>query len=308
VVGTNVNARRVLERVRQIADQTSTRVTVLLVNTRNGEIDVSPTYDSFQTNEIDLDFGVALQSARSGRPQTGTETGDSGRVGQVARPLFQRDPEGRRLLGYVAVFSTQLRDVESSVDVVERRVLIAGGAAASIALLAGILMATGLTRRVRQIETAAGRVAAGDFDARFPLDRSDELGQLSRALDDMRRQLAELDNARKRFIATASHELRTPIFSSAASSSSSPTRTWTRDARHLPRAGARAGRRLGKLATELLDLSKLEAGSLELRPEPTDLTGPGPRGGRRVHPGARGPRVPSGAPPAARTSRGDVRP
>ncbi len=137
VVGTNVNARRVLERVRQIADQTSTRVTVLLVNTRNGQVDVSPTYDSFETNELDLEFGVALQTARSGRPQTGTETGASGGVGQVARPLFQRDPEGRRLLGYVAVFSTQLRDVESSVNVVERRVLIAGGAAASIALLAG---------------------------------------------------------------------------------------------------------------------------------------------------------------------------
>ncbi len=273
VVGTNVNARRVLERVRQIADQTSTRVTVLLVNTRNGEIDVSPTYDSFQTNEIDLDFGVALQSARSGRPQTGTETGDSGRVGQVARPLFQRDPDGRRLLGYVAVFSTQLRDVESSVDVVERRVLIAGGAAASIALLAGILMATGLTRRVRQIETAAGRVAAGDFDARFPLDRSDELGQLSRALDDMRRQLAELDNARKRFIATASHELRTPIFSLGGFLELIADEDLDPETRDIFLAQVREQvARLGKLATELLDLSKLEAGSLELRPEPTDLT------------------------------------
>ena len=273
VVGTNVNARKVLERVRQIADQTSTRVTVMLVNTRNGVVDVSPTYDSFERNELDLDFGVAIQTARSGRTQTGTETGAAGRVIQVARPLYQRDPEGRRLLGYVVVFSAPLRDVESSVDVVERRVMIAGGAAATLALLAGIVMATGLTRRVRQIETAAGRVAAGDFEARFPLDRSDELGQLSRALDDMRRQLAELDNARKRFIATASHELRTPIFSLGGFLELIADEDLDPETRDIFLAQVREQvARLGKLATELLDLSKLEAGSLELRPEPTDLT------------------------------------
>ncbi len=272
VVGTNVNARRVLERVRQIADQTSMRVTVLLVNTRNDVVDVSPTYDSFEENELDLQFGVAVQTARSGRPQTGMETGAAGRVIQVARPLFQRDPEGRRLLGYVVVFSAQLRDVESSVDVVERRVLIAGGAAATLALLAGIVMATGLTRRVRRIETAAGRVAAGDFEARFPLDRSDELGQLSRALDDMRRQLAELDGARKRFIATASHELRTPIFSLGGFLELIQDEDLDAETRELflTQVREQVGR-LKKLATDLLDLSKLEAGSLELRPEPTDL-------------------------------------
>jgi signal transduction histidine kinase len=56
-------------------------------------------------------------------------------------------------------------------------------------------------------------VAAGDFSARFETGRTDELGSLARTLDGMQRQLAELETARSRFIATASHELRTPIFS-----------------------------------------------------------------------------------------------
>ena len=63
------------------------------------------------------------------------------------------------------------------------------------------------------MERAARRVAQGDFGARFESGARDELGQLARTLDAMQRQLAELETARRRFIATASHELRTPIFS-----------------------------------------------------------------------------------------------
>ena len=88
----------------------------------------------------------------------------------------------------------------------------------------------------------------------------------------MQRQLAELDRARKRFIATASHELRTPIFSLGGflelledEELDDETR-----ARFLTQLREQVDR-LAKLATDLLDLSRLEAGSLELRPEPTDL-------------------------------------
>ena len=57
------------------------------------------------------------------------------------------------------------------------------------------------------------KVAAGDFSNPIHADSDDELGQLAATFDDMQRQLARLDTARKQFIASASHELRTPIFS-----------------------------------------------------------------------------------------------
>ena len=78
-------------------------------------------------------------------------------------------------------------------------------------------------------------------------------------------------SARKRFIATASHELRTPSARSAVSSSCCRTRSSTRRSASVPRPARQQVDRLGKLATDLLDLSRLEAGSLELRPEQTDL-------------------------------------
>ena len=82
-----------------------------------------------------------------------------------------------------------------------------------LAVLAGYLVARALTARVERLEQAARKVAAGDFSNPIQADSDDELGRLAAAFDDMQRQLARLDSARKQFIASASHELRTPIFS-----------------------------------------------------------------------------------------------
>jgi signal transduction histidine kinase len=172
----------------------------------------------------------------------------------------------------VAVFSTPLSDVADTVGVIRRRVLIAGGLAVLIAALLGLVVSRALSQRIKRLERVAKRVARGDFSARFPVDRPDELGRLALALDDMQRQLAQLDSARKRFIATASHELRTPIFSLGGFIELLQDEELDDTEREAFLTQMRDQvARLQTLATELLDLSRLEAGSLELRPEPTDL-------------------------------------
>ncbi len=70
-----------------------------------------------------------------------------------------------------------------------------------------------LSHRLLRLETAAERIAGGDFGAPIVDHGNDEIGELARAFDRMRVQLAQLDNARKEFVANASHELRTPLFS-----------------------------------------------------------------------------------------------
>ena len=70
-----------------------------------------------------------------------------------------------------------------------------------------------LAHRLVRLETAAERIAGGDFGAPIVDHGNDEIGELARAFDRMRVQLAQLDNARKEFVANASHELRTPLFS-----------------------------------------------------------------------------------------------
>ena len=261
--------------IRRTADATGTRVTLFGVTRGSEGVQVYVATDSTAQVEIrDLRFEVALDAARSGRTERGSEASEAGAIGEVARPLVLA-VEGRRrpAADYVLVVSEPLRALQESTDVVERKLALAAGSALILAVVAGLLAGRGFSRRVQRMEGVARRVAAGDFSRRFELGSQDELAQLARALDDMQGQLAQLETARKRFIATASHELRTPIFSLGGFLELLEDEDLDADTR-----GRFTGQlreqvdRLGKLTTGLLDLSRLEAGSLELRPEPTDVS------------------------------------
>jgi two-component system, OmpR family, sensor kinase len=112
---------------------------------------------------------------------------------------------------------------------------------------------------------AAGLLAGAGLCARFFIPRL-------RRLEHGSERIAQLDRARKQFIATASHELRTPIFSLGGfvelledEELDPATRR-----RFLGHIGEQV-ERLRKLSVDLLDLSRLESGALELRPEQVDL-------------------------------------
>jgi signal transduction histidine kinase len=264
-IGSSIDKQGVDQVVRTAADRTGARVTLLGISSGTLGVLVYPLSDS--SSGTGSQFPLALRAARSGQEQSGFAPGPGAGRGVVARPLFYNGRVAR-----VALFETPLTDVSDNVSLIRRRILIAGAIALLVAVLAGALVARALSLRVKSLERAARRVAAGDFSARFRSDSDDELGQLARALDDMQRQLAELDHARKRFIATASHELRTPIFSLGGflellEDEDLDDQTRRQFAGQLREAVSR----LGKLATALLDLSKLEAGALELSPSSTDL-------------------------------------
>jgi two-component system OmpR family sensor kinase len=262
--------------VRDAADSATARVTLFGVYRRSGALQIYPKSDSTRQVEIrDLRFDTAIEAARTARPMTAVEAGDAGRVGEAALPLLYLDPRThRRVVGSVVVFSRPLDDVAGDVAIVRHRLLTAAAVALLVAALAVWLVARALAWRVRRLERVADRVAKGDLSARFPVDSGDELGQLAGTLEQMRRQLAELDDARKRFIATASHELRTPLFSLGGFLELLEEEELDEDDRRRFITQLRQQvLRMQKLATDLLDLSKLEAGSLELRAELTDLGG-----------------------------------
>ncbi|HEX5781908.1 MAG TPA: HAMP domain-containing sensor histidine kinase [Solirubrobacteraceae bacterium] len=210
---------------------------------------------------------ISLAAFESGRPQMTTINAEVGRQAIAAEPLIV----DREVVG-VAVFADALADVEANVALIRRQILVSGAAALVIALLAGYLVARALSLRVKRLERAARKVSAGDFTDPIRADSDDELGQLAAAFDDMQAQLARLDRARKQFIASASHELRTPIFSLGGFLELLADEELDDETRRQFLEQIRGQvERMRNLATELLDLSRLESGALELRPEPTDV-------------------------------------
>ena len=88
----------------------------------------------------------------------------------------------------------------------------------------------------------------------------------------MQRRLGQLDSARRDFIANASHELRTPIFSLGGFVELLDEEEPDPAARkEFVRTMREQVARLTKLTADLLDLSKLDADALEFKTEPVDL-------------------------------------
>jgi signal transduction histidine kinase len=142
--------------------------------------------------------------------------------------------------------------------------------AAGIALLLVYPFSRGLTSPLREMVRASRSMATGDFDVPVRSTSQDEVGELARAFDAMREQLAEVDRQRTDFVANASHELRTPIAALRASLENLVDGVDPPDRHHLEVLLEQA-ERLGTLVDQLLDLSRLESGAAALHLDELDL-------------------------------------
>ena len=207
---------------------------------------------------------IALRAQRSGGLESGTVTRGGKRYAEAAVPAT--------LTGPIVLLSASLAPQLEAVDFLQRRILIAGLVALAVALAIGYGGSWMFARRIRRLERAADRIAAGKFDESIVDRNVDELGELARGFDRMRMQLAQLDDARREFIANASHELRTPLFSLGGflellddEELDEPTR------REFLATMRQQVERLTKLATDLLDLSRADAGRLRIERGPLEL-------------------------------------
>ncbi len=130
-----------------------------------------------------------------------------------------------------------------------------------VALITSQVLANGMTRPLREMTTAALAMARGDYTRRVRASSRDEVGQLAVAFNQMAADLAAADRARRELIANVSHELRTPIFALQAVLENVVDGVSDPDTLRTTLAQTQ---RLGRLVTELLDLSRIDAGVLPL--------------------------------------------
>ena len=165
------------------------------------------------------------------------------------------------------VVSGRLDESRQAARVMRTAALPALVAGMLVALLLGVIASRGLLRRLERLRSDAEALAADGLEHEVTVSGGDEVAVVARALEDMREALVDEQRSHREFLATASHELRTPIASLLLTlelleeEAGSDRRT---------EAALRQTRRLSALATDLLDLSRVDAGAA-VQLEPLDL-------------------------------------
>jgi signal transduction histidine kinase len=224
-------------------------------------------YDTSPGFDTATPYRLAVEASTTGERAV-DYTGDTL---EIAVPVYADSA-----LAGVLVTERRLTEVTTAVGQVRNALLIAALVGLAVAILLGIAISSGLTRRLARLRRAALRITAEGPDAPAPHDDGrDEVGDLARALARMQEELRRQETARRAFVATASHELRTPL--TMLSGTMELLDEDLRDGADLEDAqdqvvrARRELRRLNALASELLDLSRLDA-AVQLRTEDVELS------------------------------------
>jgi signal transduction histidine kinase len=156
-----------------------------------------------------------------------------------------------------------------------------GAGSVLLALALGLALAGALVRPIQRTEARLAKIAAGDFSGRVEVPNRDELGSLARNVnrmnDELQRLYGELESAsrhKSEFLANMSHELRTPLNAILGFSQVLEKKLFgelnEKQVEYVEDILS-SGNHLLSLINDVLDLSKVEAGQIELEVAPFSL-------------------------------------
>ena len=206
-----------------------------------------------------------------------------------ARVLAERVDE--RLGALISATHTRVLSVEADAARVGGRmwtwVLISLGAAVGLALLGAAFLAHRLTRSLDALSSAAADVASGKFREPIVVKSRDEIGSLARSFNSMVGQLRQVEETRRDFFATVSHELRSPLTSIRGAAEllrEGVPGPLTDKQRRLTDIVSVSSGRLLRLVNQILEMSRLQAGLVELERSSLDLSELVDRAVEELHP------------------------
>jgi signal transduction histidine kinase len=219
-----------------------------------------------------------IELIRAGKVAQGREA-QIGRAGPLADRLERLTNE----LVNKAEADMLARIDESQEDYRQSRLLVIGFALGSLLLALGLgySISWSLIEPVRRMDERFSELAAGDFSRTLSVANRDELGTLaenlnrtSTELGRLYRQLETANRHKSEFLANMSHELRTPLNAVIGFSEVLLERMFgelnEKQADYVNDIHS-SGRHLLALINDILDLSKIEAGRMELDPSEFDL-------------------------------------
>jgi signal transduction histidine kinase len=181
-----------------------------------------------------------------------------------------RDP---LVASYVVVAQPQALVASAAAGELASRLLEAGGAALLVAMLLILLVSRSLTRPLTQLASAAEDIAAGNYSRRVGIRGHDEIGMLGAAFNRMAEAVERARKTQRDFLANVSHELKTPLTSLIGFSQAMVDGSLVSEIERTRAATIvhEESERVLRMAQELLDLARVEAGSISLHITAIDL-------------------------------------
>ncbi len=185
----------------------------------------------------------------------------------VAKPIIMDDAVGGAV--FVNLPIPEIHEIRS--DVI-RIFLLSVCFVVVVALVFIYMMSNRLTKPIKEVNNAAKSIAGGDFAKRVDIRAENELGELGATFNKMADSIEQLENMRRSFVANVSHELRTPMttitgFVEGIMDGTIPPE---KHEQYLSIV-LDESKRLSRLVTDLLDLSKMEQGKFNLEMREFDL-------------------------------------
>ena len=219
------------------------------------------------------------------------ETPEIARQGLFEEESKRRTDEIRRLFTqFLATERTAANRAAADAEVRAERAVLVGaigiGASTLLIVLFGIILARSIARPVRAVASGASRLASGELSLRLPTEGPGEVGELTRAFNEMagrleegRRELEEQneklresERMKTELVSIVSHELRTPLASVLGFTSLLLKREFdTPTRRHYLGIVDAQARRLAALLEDFLDMQRMEHEGLDLDTEKVDL-------------------------------------
>jgi signal transduction histidine kinase len=217
---------------------------------------------------------ISVQAAKrvAGVLEAGPTLGGQSYIAAAVALTPARDPLGA---AYVLVARPRASVAAAAAGELAPLLLEAGGAALVVAMLLVLLVSRSLTKPLAQLAGAAEDIAAGNYSRRVGIRGRDEIGTLGAAFDRMAEAVERARSVQREFLANVSHELKTPLtsligFSQALVDGSLRT---TAERTRAANIVHEESERVLRMAQELLDLARVEAGTISLHITAVDLRG-----------------------------------
>lgn len=219
-------------------------------------------------------------------------SGDSVRIERMDPPAMQERPIEEHLLramqggqesmvnasivevqneSCLMLVSIKLTPVEATVTTLRVQLVYISGIIVALVLLLAFIISRSVSKSIIRVNDSAKELAAGNFEVTFEGKDYKEIGQLSDTLNYAARELAKTESLQRELLANVSHDLRTPLTMIIA---------YSEVMRDLPGENTpenvqvviEEAQRLTNLVNDMLDVSKLQAGVLQLEKRVYNLT------------------------------------